>query len=195
MTIGDASGWGYTRYNPNMKSMPQLVQNLVTAAAGEGNLLLNVGPRPDGTIRPEEVARLKAIGQWLRANGESVYGSQRLFFRNQFTQAAWHLGPWTRKGTAGYLHVFRWPGTEAIIPCVGTPARAASLLASGTPLRVRQEDNGRLVISGLPARPPDTADTVIKVEFEAEPQTMPEPDMAEWLRPEGETARQRGAAR
>jgi alpha-L-fucosidase len=183
MTIGDASGWGYTRHNPNMKSRPQLVQNLVSAAVGEGNLLLNVGPRPDGTIRPEEVGRLKAIGRWMRANGESIYGSQRLVFHNQFTQAAWHLGPWTRKGTTGYLHVFRWPGSEAVIPCVATPVRRASLLATGAAVTVRQDPYcGRLILSGLPVRPPDAADTVIKVEFETEPQSVQEPDLAAWLK-------------
>jgi alpha-L-fucosidase len=176
MTIGDASGWGYMRHNPNLKTVAQLVQHLVAAAAGEGNLLLNVGPRPDGALRREEVLRLQALGRWLRANGESVYGSQR-----QFTQAAGHLGSWTRKGTTGYLHVFHWPGSTAVVPCIGQPVKAVSLLATGAPVAFRQEYNGRLVLTGLPGRPPDPADTVIKVEFETEPQSITETDLAAWL--------------
>ena len=68
MTIGDSCGWGYIRHNPNMKSVTQLIQHLVTAAAGAGNYLLNVGPRPDGTIQREYVTRLEQIGDALHVS-------------------------------------------------------------------------------------------------------------------------------
>ncbi len=114
MTMGDAYGWGYIHHNPNMKSPTQLLQNLVTAASGEGNYLLNVGPRADGSIRSEETSRLKAIGAWMKTNGQAIYDSQRCALRGGI------IGTWTRRGNTGYLHILRYPGTEAVTPLVAT---------------------------------------------------------------------------
>ena len=175
MTIGDSCGWGCIRNNPNWKTVPQLLQNLVTAAAGEGNYLLNVGPQPDGTIRDEERERLLAMGKWLGTNGEAVYGSERCPLHGGM------LGTWTAKGNVGYLHVFRWPGEEAVVPLVKTKAKWARLLGADERAKVRQEENGRLVISGLPKRPPHPAVSVIKVAFEGKPKAMAEKDRAAWL--------------
>ncbi len=175
MTMGDSGGWGYVRHNPNMKTVPQLLQNLIAAAAGEGNYLLNVGPRPDGTIRREEADRLKAMGQWLATSGEAVYGSQRCELNGGM------IGLWTRKGNTGYLNIFRYPGSEAVVPLVATKAASATLLADGRKLTVRQEHNGRLVIGGLPPRPPHPCINTVKVRFTAEPKSLKEKDLSAWL--------------
>jgi alpha-L-fucosidase len=175
MTMGDSCGWGYIANNPNMKTVPQLLQHLVTAAAGEGNLLLNVGPRPDGTIRPEEVERLRAIGKWLKINGKGIYGSRRCALSRGM------LGLWTKKDNVGYLNIFRWPGREAVIPLVAAKALSARVLATGKKASVRQEHNGRLVISGLPQRPPQPYVNVIEVKFAADPKPTPEKNRAAWL--------------
>ncbi|NUN97407.1 MAG: alpha-L-fucosidase [Candidatus Omnitrophica bacterium] len=175
MTIGDPCGWGYIRHNPNMKTVTQLIQHLVTAAAGEGNFLLNVGPQPDGEVRNREAARLREVGEWLRLHGEGIYGSERCLLKDSM------LGLWTAKGTTGYLHVFRWPGESAVQACVGTRALSATLLATGETLKTRQERNGRLVIQGLPKAPPNPHASVIKVEFESRPEPIREKDRAAWL--------------
>jgi alpha-L-fucosidase len=175
MTIGDAGGWGYVRHNPNRKSVCQLLQHLVNAAAGEGNYLLNVGPRPDGTIPAQDARRLEEMGRWLASNGEAIYGSQRCGLSGGM------IGTWTRKGRTGYLHLFRYPGNEAAVPGVATRATSAELLATGKKLRLRQEHNGRLVISGLPARPPHPHVNTVKVRFASEPRAMREADRAAWL--------------
>ncbi|MBN2310895.1 MAG: alpha-L-fucosidase [Candidatus Hydrogenedentes bacterium] len=175
MTIGDSCGWGYIRNNPNMKTTTQLLQNLVIAAAGEGNYLLNVGPRPDGTIRGREKDRLRAMGKWLKVNGEAIYGSQRCPLHGGM------IGLWTAKGNTGYLNVFRWPGEEAVVPLVKTKVKSAKLLATGKKVKVKQEHNGRLVLSGLPKSPPDPDIAVIKVQFEGKPASMAETDAAAWL--------------
>ena len=175
MTIGDSCGWGFIRNNPNMKTVTQLLQNLVTAAAGEGNYLLNVGPKPDGTVRNKEQNRLRAMGKWLKKNGEAIYGSQRCPLHGGM------IGMWTAKGQTGYLHVLRWPGQEAVVPLVRTKAKSARLLATGKKLKVRQEHNGRLIIAGLPKTPPDPHISVIKVEFDDEPRALEEKDASAWL--------------
>jgi alpha-L-fucosidase len=176
MTIGDSSGWGYIKNNPNMKTPTQLLQHLVNAAAGEGNYLLNVGPKPDGTIRREELVRLQAMGDWLKVNGESIYGSQRCELHGGM------IGEWTRRGSDAYLNVFRWPGREARVPLVKTKALSASLLGSDAKLTVEQRYNGQLCIGGLPNKPPHASVNVIKVVFEGEPKSHVEDDHAAWLK-------------
>ena len=175
MTMGDHCGWGYIRNNPNMKTVPTLLQNLVTAAAGEGNYLLNVGPKADGTIRKEEETRLRAVGEWLSVNGAAIYGSARCELPRGM------LGLWTRKGDTAYLHIFRWPGEEAVVAPVETKALRARVLATGEAAEVRQEKNGRLVISGLPKKPPHPYVTVIEVEFDGEPKARVEADRGAWI--------------
>ncbi|MCX8052188.1 MAG: alpha-L-fucosidase [Armatimonadetes bacterium] len=165
MTIGDQWGWGYIHNNPNFKTVCQLIQYLVTAAAGEGNYLLNVGPKPDGTIRKEEVERLKAIGRWLSVNGESIYGSERCPF------GAGIVGLTTAKGNNAYIHVFRWPKQgEITIPGIKNKIESATVLATGQQARIETGSNCRTFLKGLPKRPPDPYDTVIKLVLDGKPE-------------------------
>ena len=166
MTMGDTCGWGYIRNNPNMKTVTQLIQYLVTAAVGEGNYLLNVGPKADGTIPPECVTRLKAMGKWMRVNGEAIYGSQRCPLPGGM------IGTWTRKGNDAYLCVFRWPGETACVPGVGNKVKSAVVLATGGKASIEQRANGRLFLHGLPKRPPDSHCTVIKCRLVGEPKAV-----------------------
>ncbi len=186
MTMGYFAGWGYTRHNPQWKTTPQLLYALAQAAAGEGNFLLNIGPRPDGSVRTEESGPLREMGAWLRRNGEAIYGSQRCDLLGGYggkltpTNSWSMLGQWTRKGNTGYLIIDRWPGTEAVIPLVDTPALSARILSTGQSLEIRREYNGRLILSGMPETPPEPI-TVIAVEFVSEPRRMNEPRPAAWL--------------
>ncbi len=68
--------WGYNASDKNFKSVPDLIRYLVRAAGRDANFLLNVGPRPDGTLDPESVKRLEGIGAWLATHGQSVYGTR-----------------------------------------------------------------------------------------------------------------------
>ena len=165
MTMGDSCGWGYVHNNPNFKTVPQLIQYLVTAAAGEGNYLLNVGPKPDGTIRKEEVERLRAIGRWLSVNGESIYGSDRCPF------GAGMLGLTTAKGNNAYLHVFRWPKQgELSIPGIKNKIKSATVLSTGQQARIETGSNCRTFLKGLPKMPPDPYDTVVKLVLDGKPE-------------------------
>jgi alpha-L-fucosidase len=171
-----AGAWGYVKHYAPMMTAAQVLNHLVTAASGEGNFLLNVGPKPDGTLRKEETDRLSAIGRWMKVNGEAIYGSQRCAL------SGGSAGMWTCKGTVGYLHVVRWTGRTAEAPMVKSRAQSAELLGSGAALKVEHGRNGRLLISGLPAKPPSPLLNVIKVRFSEVPERLPEPDRAAFLK-------------
>ena len=68
--------WGYRIYDLNYKSVSQLVQLLVRTAGKGANLLLNIGPQPDGKLPQLALDRLKGMGQWLRQNGQTIYSTQ-----------------------------------------------------------------------------------------------------------------------
>lgn len=167
MTMGDSVGWGYIANNPNFKTVPQLIQNLVTAAAGEGNYLLNCGPKADGTIREDEVVRLKAIGEWMQKNGESIYGSQRCPF------GAGIIGMTTAKGNNAYLHIFRWPNVgEACVCNIKNEIKSATILQTGRKVQVERKSNNRVYLKGIPVEPPHPYDTVIRLELDGKPEAL-----------------------
>lgn len=165
MTMGDGWGWGYIANNPNMKTVPQLIQNLVTAAMQEGNLLLNVGPKSDGSIRKEERDLLKAIGEWMAVHEESIRGSQRC----PFGMWKWMPGMYTAKDDVVYAHVVRWPiqGEIAMFD-IDNEIRSATILTTGQKLQVIQTAD-RVVLKGLPVKPPHPYDTVIKLQLDGKP--------------------------
>ena len=185
MCIGDSCCWGYTRFNPNWKSSTQLIQNLVNAAQGEANYLLNIGPMPDGRLRAEEIERLNDIGDWMQVNEKAIRKSQRCELIGSSQPGVVDLnlqGPWTRQGKTGFWHLFRYPGTVATAVRVGTRPVKAKLLATGEELTVAYDEKySKMTISGLPALPYDRHCTVIEVEFEDIPRLQPEPDKAAWL--------------
>lgn len=72
--IGNKS-WGFTNNN-EFKTTQYVITNLIDIVSKNGNLLLNIGPRPDGTITDEETNILLGVGEWLRINGEAIYGTR-----------------------------------------------------------------------------------------------------------------------
>lgn len=73
-SVDDGQGWGYVK-GLGFKSADNLIDNLVDRVSKNGYLLLNVGPKPDGTIPEEAKERLLAMGKWLQVNGEAIYGT------------------------------------------------------------------------------------------------------------------------
>ena len=104
------NSWGYNKNDGSYKSTKQIVQLLVKAAGYDANLLLNVGPRPDGTIQPEFVKRLAEVGDWLKANGETIYGTRG----GPVTPRPW--GVTTQKGDRVFVHVLDWKDSVLALP-------------------------------------------------------------------------------
>lgn len=159
MTMNDS--WGYYEGDRNWKTPRQIINTLATVASMGGNLLLNVGPRGDGSFPPESVELLSHLGSWMRRNGESIYGASGAPFTTT-------VGPVTAKGSFAYVHALRWPGTRIVVANVGNKVVSARLLAGDREVKFRQE-GGRLFLEGLPPQPPDPYDTVIKIELDGAP--------------------------
>ncbi len=154
--------WGYKSYDHNYKSPAKLIQNLLDIASKGGNFLLNVGPTAEGEFPPESVEILSKIGEWMKVNGEAVYGTKA---------SPWGLFPWgrcTKKETPGrttlYFSVFEWPAdNKIVIPDFRNRVIHSKFLANGTNVKTEVKKDGSLVIN-LPAVATDPIAAVIKVE-------------------------------
>lgn len=106
------TSWGYKWFDNNWKSAQTLIHMLVDIASKGGNLLLNVGPTAEGLIPDSSVVRLQQIGQWMKMNGESVYGTSA----SPFFKLTWGRCTQKQEGknTLLYLHVFNWPKDEIL---------------------------------------------------------------------------------
>lgn len=157
MTMNDT--WGFKSYDENWKSSEQLIRNLVDIVSKGGNYLLNVGPTAEGTIPAASVERLAAMGQWMKVNSESIYGSTASPFATQLT---W--GRATRKGNTVYLHVFDWPADGTLkVPSMGAPPASASLLGGDSGLKIEAAADAFTI--KLPTSPVNPIASVIKVQL------------------------------
>jgi alpha-L-fucosidase len=166
MTFNDTS-WGYMpSAAPDAVTARDILRMLYTAASNEGNLLLNIGPAPDGTVPEEAVAPLTAVGKWIAANREAVIGK---FDRGGLggTSCGWL----TRKGNVAYFWCKNWQGTTLTLGGIPTKLKKASLLVSKKPIKFEQTAY-QIHLSGLPRISPDkfAGVTVIKLEFAAPPE-------------------------
>jgi alpha-L-fucosidase len=145
--------WGYNENDKRFKSTKQLIHYVARAAGHNANFLLNVGPKPDGTIQDEFAERLREMGTWLQKYGESVYGT-----RGYSAIPPRNWGAVTRKGDTIYVHILDWQDNVLALPKIAE-ARAAKLLLDGSPIKLDQLADATLL--HLPAGKRDPYDTVV----------------------------------
>ncbi|MBN2174998.1 MAG: alpha-L-fucosidase [Bacteroidales bacterium] len=162
MTMNDH--WGFNKNEYNWKSTKDLIRKLADIASKGGNFLLNVGPKADGTFPEESIIRLKQIGDWMKVNGEAIYGTSASPFKN-LDWGRCTLKE-TSEGSVLYLHVFDWPdsGKLAVPGIYNQPERSYMLADSEKrPLDIfRNED--ALVIT-LPEIRTDSINPVVVLEI------------------------------
>ncbi len=154
--------WGYQAADDDWKTPKQIVRNLISCARQGGNYLLNIGPRPDGSVPEESVRILESVGAWLAKNGEAIYTADPA----QPTRS--NYASFTRKGSTLYMHVHFWPGETVSLAGLLVPVKSARLLAGGEKVSVNQE-KFRVRFTGLPQKAPDQPVTTIAIECDGEP--------------------------
>ena len=155
MTICRQWAW---KPDDKMKSLEECIRTLVTCAGGNGNLLFNVGPMPDGRIETRQIERLEEMGGWLEKHGESIYGTRGGPIKP---------GPGfvtTRKGNTMYLHVL--PEAPEPIELPGLPRKIVKAEVIGGE-EVNIEVKGDSWFVSLPAAVRQPIDTVVKITFDS----------------------------
>ena len=163
ITIGDY--WQYSIKDTRFKSPDELVRILVDVASRGGNLLLNVGPTPDGEIPETLVERLRAVGGWLEVNGEGIYGTTASPLGAFPESEAGGMPRCTAKGHRLYLHLESRPGNQMTLPGLQNRIVSARFLKTGADLAF---DNETKTIA-LPEELPDAIMTTIAIELDGEP--------------------------
>lgn len=154
--------WGYHRLDDDYKSPFELAEMLTRTAVGGGNLLLNIGPRGDGSIPEASLERVQAFGQWIRAHRE-------VLLRAEPSDFGWNNSALvTCAGNSVFLHFSRLPEGRFCWAETETPLEAVRLWPDGQRLAFKQT-GPRIVIEGLSASKETGAVTTIELAFAAKP--------------------------
>ena len=166
MTINDS--WGYQHKDRNFKSVRQIIRIFTECIGMGGNLLLDIGPKADGTIIPEQEERLIALGKWIKKNQEAVYTSDAGLPRGHF------YGPSTLSKEQEILYLFQYdrPWDSIYVKGIRNNIKRISILSSGKELAFKKVGGapwvnipGTLCID-LDEQDMDSNCTVIKVELD-----------------------------
>lgn len=150
--------WGYCSWDDNYKSSEELIRYLVRTAGKGANLLLNIGPKPDGTLPEEAVERLEAIGKWLGEYGETIYGTEGGIVPEQ---------PWgatTQKGDELFVHVLA-PQKEIVLPLAAHNILGAETFDGKEEIAFTHTPEG--ILLHLPEIPEGTVDYIVRVHLES----------------------------
>lgn len=154
MTI--CSQWAW-KPEDRLKSLKECIDILVQTAGGGGNLLLNVGPMPDGRIEPRQVERLREIGAWMKTNGDTIHGTDG----GPFRPGKW--GCATHKGDTVFLHILKWPEKALVLPDPGQKVLSAAY-RDGAKAKFKQNAKG--VTISLDKKQLDPLDTIVVLTLE-----------------------------
>jgi alpha-L-fucosidase len=130
--------WGFNIGDSNYKSAEELEEMLVRAAGNNSNLLLNIGPMPNGEIQEEFVTRLHAVGEWVARYGEAIYGTRG----GPVAPGDW--GVTTQKGDRVYVHVLHWNAPLLALPPFERKIAGAEMLG-GAAVEFTQSGDGVVV--------------------------------------------------
>lgn len=164
--------WGFNSHDQDWKSTRDLLEKLVDIASKGGNFLLNVGPTAEGLFPAPSVERLKGMGNWMRVNGEAIYGTKA----SPYSRLDW--GRCTQKAvknnTRLYFHIFNpKAGDQVTVPGLANRILKSYWLGNKKALAVKKNGDGYAV--QLPAQVTDDLPLVFVMETEGSPIVYKEP--------------------
>ncbi|QCX53117.1 alpha-L-fucosidase [Elizabethkingia sp. JS20170427COW] len=155
-TLNDS--WGYSLKDNNTKSFKEFIHLLVNAAGSNANLLMNVGPQPDGAIPADFVERFNKVGQWLKTYGESIYNTRGGYMMPQ----KW--GAITRNGNKLYLHILENDPQKIVLENFPfKKIKSASLLKDNSKINFELKDKTLTILNPQTVNE-DNPDTVVVLE-------------------------------
>jgi alpha-L-fucosidase len=157
MTISAHDQWAWGGASDGVKPLSTCLEMVIRCASGDGNVLLNVGPRPDGIIDPEQANRLKEVGDWLAQYGESIYGTRGGPFKPGT------YGGSTYKGNTVYVHILSFTYDPLVLPPIPAKVLNSRLLTGGT-VSVVQTDAG--IQLSVPTAYRQTNDTLVALDLD-----------------------------
>ncbi len=152
--------WGFKSYDNHWKPTRDLIRRLADIASKGGNFLLNVGPTAEGIIPEPSVKRLAAMGEWMKVNSESIYGTTA----SPLGKLPW--GRCTAKPGKLYLHVFSWPRDGKLqVPGLKSKVIKAYLLADEKHVKLPVKSKGKNKLIIVPNEAPDKINSVVVLEI------------------------------
>ncbi len=140
--------WGYKITDQNYKSAKTLIHYLVKAAGKNANLLMNVGPQPNGELPATALQRLKEVGEWMKQYGETIYGTRG----GLVAPRDW--GVTTQKGNTLYVHILNYPDKELVLPLQGRKVKRAVVYKDKTLVRYLHSRDGIILqMKDVPSGP------------------------------------------
>ncbi len=165
--------WGYHRGDKQWKSAGQIVDLLATAACGRGNLLLNVGPRGQGDLPPENLKIAEQLARWMDYGHEALFDTE--LWTMDLRQRGQHRADWnshgrtTVRGNNLYWLIQRWPGKDVRLGGLESKVLEVTLLGpTPQPLAFTQKD-GMVSVRGLPAQAPDAVCPLLRMVCDTPP--------------------------
>jgi alpha-L-fucosidase len=157
MTMNDT--WGFKKNDNNWKSADGMIKMLADTASKGGNFLMNVGPTAEGEIPAASVERLAKVGQWMKANGDAIYGTTA----SPFKKLPW--GRATQKPGRLYLMVFaeNWPKDGQLrVPLTGWSGKLADR-GGATQISAAGDEQGGTIVK-IAQEPPTRPVTVLELQ-------------------------------
>lgn len=148
--------WGFDLQDNNFKSKEKLVGYLVESAGYNSNLLLNVGPMPNGEIQKEFRRRLKKIGNWIDQYGETIYGTRGGPAKPQ------NWGVTTQKEDKFYIHLLDPKGKSILLPKIDKEINSIQTFDQNKKVSYTQTKHG--IVIKIPEKAKEKIDAVLEVE-------------------------------
>jgi alpha-L-fucosidase len=166
MTLGTQWSW---KPADELKSPKKCIDSLVTCVCRGGNLALNASPMPDGRMEPRQIERFREIGDWLKENGESIYGTRGGPF--------WGFNCLSsRKDNTIYVHVLKWYDDVLVLPPISKKIVSNRVFGGG---KAQIEQTNKAISIRVPTEHRNELDTIIALELDG-PATDIEPKRADW---------------